>query len=123
MLTKLSMLDVKQDVLALVQPLSKVLQENALILPALITCCVKTLKTVKKMDLLLTEGSDALKRPEIFPNTVALINQFSPKPANVYPEHQTRNDTQLNPGRKLFPILQGKLFGRWGSTGSNLKIR
>lgn len=95
----------KQDVLALVKPLSKVSQDNELILPSLITCCAKTLKLV---DLLLTsEGSDALRRKEVFPNTVTLINQFSPEATNIVLERQTRNDMQVNPGQNYSLFYEG----------------
>ena len=91
---------VKQDVLTVIQPLSKVLQNNSLILPALITCCVKTLKTVKKLDELLSnEGPDALRRSKVFPSAVSLINQMSEECENIIPGRQTRNDTLENPGK------------------------
>ena len=59
----------KQDVLNVVQPLSKVMQENSLIMPSIITSCAKTLKSIGKLnEIILTKGPDAFKDSELFPH-------------------------------------------------------
>ena len=40
---------VKQDVLAIIQPLTKVLQESEIILPALISSCQRSIKVIGKL--------------------------------------------------------------------------
>lgn len=92
---------VKEDVLSIVQPLSKVLQENSLILPALITCCSKTLKSIKKLDELLErDGLEALNNAEVFPSTAKLIEKMSDEETGIIPNRQTRKEASGNPDNK-----------------------
>ena len=50
------------------RPLTKVLQDCSLIVPALITTCSSTLRTIHRMKTLLEqEGEDAFRRLELFP--------------------------------------------------------
>lgn len=98
----------KQDVLNLIRPLGKVLQDNSLILPSLITCCARTLKSVKKLDqILLQEGTDAFNRPELFPNAKSLIDQMSEEQEEIVPERQTRNTSSANPGNHQTLFFKG----------------
>lgn len=67
----------KQDVLAMIQPLTKIMQENSLILPSVISSCAKTLSSLKKLDeKFIKEKSNILKLPEIFPNAARYIICF-----------------------------------------------
>ena len=66
----------KKDVLAIIQPLTKIMQENSIILPSVISSCANTLKTFKKLnERVIAEESNILGDTNIFP-TSARYNVF-----------------------------------------------
>ena len=57
---------IKVDILSLLRPVSKILQESNLLLPQLITVCSSAIKTVKKMKKLDKTHQDPFINPEFF---------------------------------------------------------
>ena len=81
----------KEDILAILRPLSKSFLENALLLPSLLTNISRTLCTMTKFQKLLNdEGQEAQKR-DVFPSLAKLLNKISSVNEDVIPEKQTRS--------------------------------
>ena len=81
----------KEDILGILRPLSKLFQENALLLPSLLTNISRTLCTMTKFQKLFNdEGQEALKREDVFPSLAKLLKMISPV-KGVIPERQTRS--------------------------------
>ena len=81
----------KEDILGILRPLSKLFQENALLLPSLLTNISRTLCTMTKFQKLLNdEGQEALKR-DVFPSLAKLLNKISSVKKDAIPEKQTRS--------------------------------
>ena len=89
----------KLDLLSILRPLTKVLQDCSLIAPALITTFSSTLRTIHKMKTLLEqEGVDAFRRPELFPVCSSLLNNnLSEELEDIIPNRATRLRTRENP--------------------------
>ena len=69
----------KEDILGILRPLSKLFQENALLLPSLLTNISRTLRTMTKFQKLFNdEGQEALKREDVFPSLAKLLKMISP---------------------------------------------
>ena len=82
----------KQDLLSILCPLTKKLQDCSLIAPALISTCSSTLRTIHKLKTLLEqEGADAFRRPELFPVCLLLLNNdLSEELEDIIPNSATR---------------------------------
>lgn len=84
---------VKEDVLSILQPLSKTLQACELIVPSLITACNRTLKIMGKLrKLLQQEGINAFKNVQIFPSTSHLLGKLANEENEIVPARVTRAD-------------------------------
>ena len=60
----------KMEILATIQPLSKILQEISLIMPEFVTVCKMTLENVSRMHTILeNKGQEAFRCGTIFPKT------------------------------------------------------
>ena len=104
----------KQDILAMTRPFSKILQDNSLFLPSVISSSVKTIKSFDKLVKLLEKGESAFSHPEIFPTVCKMKDQIVPETKNVLPERQTRAAAATNPNNSysLYHeeyLLQGDL--------------
>ena len=86
---------VKQDVLAIIRPPTKVLQESEVILPALISSCQRLIKVIGK--LLNAQGVEAFSNTEIFSSTANILKYLQPNEEEVIPQRATRNATRENP--------------------------
>ena len=89
---------IKVDILSVLRPVSKILQESNLMVPQLITVCSSAIKTVKKMKKLVETHEDPFINLEFFPTFNKFIEQLKEEPEELLPFRQTRNDAQDNPG-------------------------
>ena len=89
----------KQDILSILHPLTKVLQDCSLIAPAVITTCSSTLRTIRKLETLLEEeGENTFRRPELFPVCSSLLNNdLSEELQDFFPNRATRLRARKNP--------------------------
>ena len=89
---------VKQDVLAIIQPLTKVLQESEIILPEIISSCQRSIKLIGKLGKLLNaQGVEAFSNTEIFSSIANMFKYLQPNEEEVIPQRATRNATRENP--------------------------
>ena len=107
---------VKQDVLAIIQPLTKVLQESEIILPALFSSCQRSIKVIGKLGKLLdAQGVEAFSNTEIFSSTANMLQYLQPNEEEVIPQRATRNATRENPtnSHSLFHdfLMSGNIEG------------
>ena len=89
----------KQDLLSILHPLTKVLQDCSLIAPAMITTCSSTLRTIRRLKTLLEqEGEYTFRRPELFPVCSSLLsNDLSEELQDFFPKRATRLRARKNP--------------------------
>ena len=99
----------------MIHPFSKILQDNSLLLPSVISSSAETIKSFDKpVKLLEKEETNAFSHPEIFPAVCKMKDQIVPETNNVLPERQTRAAAATNPNNSysLFHkdyLLQGDL--------------
>ena len=98
----------------MIRPFSKILQDNSLLLPSVISSNAKTINSFDKLvKLLEKEGANAFSYPEIFPTVCKMKDQIVPENNNVLPECKTRAVATTNPNSySLFHedyLLQGDL--------------
>jgi hypothetical protein len=115
------------DVLLMLQPMTKVLQKAELLAPELISNCGKALKNMTKLSTVLEqEGSEALKRDQLFPNTAKLLQDLNVEVSQIVAERQTRQSTDANePGTHNYVsfhdyLLKGNLDNAMDKVGSEL---
>ena len=81
---------IKLDILCLLEPVSKTLQEVSLLMPKLLSVCWKAIKSFEKLLLLLNrDGKEPFHRDYIF-KTASEILELSNEEDDMIPEHQTR---------------------------------
>ena len=75
---KIIFMSVKQDVLEILCPLSKILQDNGLLSPELFTAILNSRKSIKKIQKLLRECGEATftNFPQFFPTASVIIFQL-----------------------------------------------
>ena len=89
---------VKQDILAIIRPLSKILQENDLIMPSLVSNCKRLISVFGKLEKLFDrEGIDAFSNVEIFPATSNILLNLHQTEDVVEIRPTTRSATRKNP--------------------------
>ena len=85
---------VKLDILNLLQPMIKILQDMSLISPTFITTCEVTIHNVKHIKNLVEEKQrQAFHDSELFHHTSFVLNQLTEEVQEIVPQHQTRSDT------------------------------
>ena len=89
----------KQDLLSILCPLTKVLQDCSLIVPTLITTCSSTHRAIHRLKTLLEpEGEDAFRRLELFSVCSSLLNNdLSEKLEDIIPKRAIRLRARENP--------------------------
>ena len=89
----------KQDLLSILCPLTKLLQDCSLIVPTLITTCSSTLRAIHRLKTLLEqEGEDAFRRLELFSVCSSLLNNdLSEKLEDIIPKRAIRLRARENP--------------------------
>lgn len=93
----------KQDILAGITPMTKVLQDTQLILPDLITLCSSAQKTVKKLRKMLDEnGAEVFERVDIFPVCSSFLSLINREVADLFPERSLRSVATENVENYLF---------------------
>ena len=77
------------DILRLLEPVSKTLQEASLLTPKLLSVCQKAIKSFKKLLLLLNrDGKEAFHRNDIFKTASETLEQLSDEEDDIIPERQ-----------------------------------
>ena len=120
-ITKIVFNTIKVDILSVLRPVSKILQESSLLLRQLITICSSAIKTVKKMKKLVETHEDPFANPEFFPTFNKFIEQLKEEPEELLPFRKTRNDTQANPGGFKFSFHGYLLTGNPDKAKENCK--
>ena len=91
---------VKLDILNLLQPMSKILQDLLLLSPTFITTCEVTMQNVKCMENLVEEKQrEAFHDSELFHHIRLVLNQLTEEVQEIASQHQTHSDTAENPDR------------------------
>ena len=89
---------IKLDILNLLQPMSKILQDTLLLSPTFITTCEVTMQNVKRMKNLVEEKQrEAFHDSELFHHTRLVLNQLTEEVQEIVPQCQTCSDTAKNP--------------------------
>lgn len=93
---------IKLDVLRLLEPVSKTLQEASLLTPKLLSVCRKGIKSFEKLLLLLNrDGKDAFHRDDIFKTASEILEQLSDNEDDIIPERRTRAGAAENPNNRF----------------------
>ena len=88
---------VKLDVLEVVRPMSKILQETSLLSPTLLTTCTVTMENISWMSDLIENWKEKGKIKELFPRTLKVLDSLEKEFANLIPDRQLRgNDATGN---------------------------
>ena len=93
---------IKIDILSILCPGSKILQESNLLLPELITTVSTAMKTIIKIKKLLETPEDPFGNAELFPTLNKFLEQLKEEPEELLPYCQKRNAAQANPGGLKF---------------------
>ena len=89
---------VNLDILNLLQPMSKILQDTLLLSPTFIITCEVTMQNVKRMRNLVEEKQrETFHDSELFHHTRLVLNQLTEKVQEIVPQHQTCSDRAENP--------------------------
>lgn len=111
----------KLDILAILRPMSMILQDTTLLSPQFLTTCQMTVDNVNRMHTLLNdEGGecDILKDEELFPRTVKIFASLEEENAEIVPERRTRKEAAAN-RRKSHSLFHGYLMS--GNIDDSLK--
>ena len=88
----------KLDILNLLQPMSKILQDTSLLSPTFIITCKVTMQNVKCMKKLVEEKQrEAFHDNELFHYTRLVLNQLTEEVQKIVPQHQIHFETAKNP--------------------------
>ena len=79
------------DILSVLAPMSKILQEAELMSPGLISICSATLKNIEGMLTMVENDGSALERSLIFPRTTEIINVMRNEEQEIVAELETRS--------------------------------
>ena len=100
---------VELDILALLRPMSKILQDDDLLRPVFITTWSMTITKIGRMCTILDdEGRDAFDDAELFPRTSKLLNELTNEEGET-PFRQSRSDSRANP-KNLHSVYHGYLL-------------
>ena len=111
----------KLDILAILRPMSMILQETTLLSPQFLTTCQMTVDNVNRMRSLLNDERrecDVLKDEELFPRTVKIVASLKEENDDITPERCTRRDAGVNP-RNSHSLFHDHLI--LGNTDDSLK--
>ena len=90
---------VKLDVLEVVQPMSKILQETSLLSPTLLTTCTVTMENISRMSDLIENWKEKGKIKELFPLTLKALDSLEKESANLIPNPQLQGHDET--GNKM----------------------
>ena len=85
---------VKLDVLEVVRPMSKSLQETSLLSPTLLTTCTVTMENISRMSDLIENWKEKGKIKELFPGTLKVLVSLEKESANLIPDRQLRGNDE-----------------------------
>ena len=85
---------VKLDVLEVVQPISKILQETLLLSPTFLTNCTVIMENISWMSDLIENCKEKGKIKELFPRTLKVLDSLEKESANLIPHQQLRGNDQ-----------------------------
>ena len=77
---------VKLDVLEVVRPMSKILQETSLLSPTLLTTCTVTMENISWMSDLIENWKEEGKIKELFPHILKVLDSLKKESANLIPD-------------------------------------
>ena len=77
---------VKLDVLEVVPPMSKILQETSLLSPTLLTTCTVTMENISRMSDLIENWKEKGKIKELFPWTLKVLDSLKKESTNLIPD-------------------------------------
>ena len=87
---------VKLDILNLLQPMSKILQDMSLLSPTFITTCEVTMQNVKCMKNLVEDKQRKVFHDSgLFHHTRLVLSQLTEEVQEIVPQCQTHSDTEL----------------------------
>ena len=79
---------VKLDILEVVRPMSKILQETLLLSPTPLTTCTATMENISQMSDLTENWNKKGKIKELFPHTLKILDSLQKESANLIPNQQ-----------------------------------
>ena len=85
---------VKPDVLEVVRPMSKILQETSLLSPTLLTTCTVTMENISRMSDLIENWKEKGKIEELFPRTLKVLDSLEKESGNLIPDRQLRGNDE-----------------------------
>ena len=85
---------VKLDVLEVVRPMSKILQETSLLSPTLLTTCTVTMENISQMSDLIENWKEKGKIKELFPRTLKVLDSLEKESVNLIPNQQLRGNDE-----------------------------
>ena len=85
---------VKLDVLEVVRPMSKILQETSLLSPTLLTTCTVTMENISRMSDLIENWKEKGKIKELFPRALKVLDSLEKESANLIPDRQLRGNDE-----------------------------
>ena len=101
---------IKLDVLRLLEPVRKTLQEISLLTPKLLSICRNEIKVLEKLlHLLNRDGSNVFHCDDIFKKASKILEQLSVEEEDIVPERQIRAAAAENPNNN-FCNFQGYLL-------------
>ena len=85
---------VKLDVLEVVWPMNKILQETLLLSPTLLTTCTVTMENISRMSDLIENWKEKGKIKELFPRALKVLYSLEKESANLIPDRQLRGNDE-----------------------------
>ena len=85
---------VKLDVLEVVRPMSKSLQETSLLSPTLLTTYTVTMENISRMSDLIENWKEKGKIKELFPRILKVLYSLEKESANLIPDRQLRGNDE-----------------------------
>ena len=92
--TSLIFNSVKLDVLEVVRPISKILQETSLLSSTLLTTCTVAMENISQMSDLIGNWKERGKIKELFPRTLKVLDSLEKESANLIPNQQLRGNDE-----------------------------
>ena len=85
---------VKLNVLEVVRPMSKILQETSLMSPTSLTTCTVTMENISRMSGLIENWKEKGKIKVLFPRTLKVLDSLEKESANLIPDRQLRGNDE-----------------------------
>ena len=96
---------IKVDILSVLCPVSKILQESNLLVPQPITVCSSAIETVKKMKKLVKTHEDPFVNPEFFPTFNKFIEQLKKRSSFLFDKLEMMHKLVLVVLNSVFMVI------------------